>query len=181
MAITTMTTDDLTYEEWLETWAPSPHLQHSCLPSNLFDPYAMDRLQQDVEAMGDVPRVAKVQGTYNAMTEDESQTRRLDYLQQHQKDWSQDFWERMLEKAVRADRLAAFVKGMAEDWVQGYAVRQKSRAMLALKASIRAHDRLVHRETAGQFVIDDRDSGFAPLFDVNETASLFQVNMDMLS
>lgn len=176
-----MPNDNRTYEEWLENWTPSRHLQHACLPANLDDPYAINRLREDVEAEGDVPRFAKSPGTYNAAPDDEALARQLGFLQKHQAAWSQDFWGRMVSKGVRTDRLTTFINGMAEDWVKRYAVRQKSPVMLALKASIQAHDRFVHRGMAGHYVIDDSDFGVPPLFDCVETAQLFQVNMDILS
>lgn len=176
-----MAIDDRSYDEWLEDWKPSLHLLQACLPANLDDPYATHRLLQDVEAEGDVPRHTKASGVYNGMPDDEALVRRLGFMQEHQTAWSQDFCGRMVSKGVRQDRLTTFVKGMAEDWVKGPSVRQKSPLMLALKASIQAHDRLVHPETAGRYVIDDGDFGVEPLFNPQEVALLFQVNMDILS
>jgi hypothetical protein len=176
-----MTTVNCSYEEFLETWIPSRHLMQACLPSNLGDPVAEHRLMQDIEAVGDVPRALKQPHTYNSMADDEAQIRRLDYLKDHQADWAIDFHERMSNKGVREDRLATFIEGIARDWVKGYDIRQKSTLMLAIKASIQAHDRRMHLSTAGKYVIDDGDFGVDPLFDEVETAILFQTNQEIFS
>jgi hypothetical protein len=176
-----MTAIDCTYEEFLETWTPSRHLMQACLPSNLGDPVAEHRLMQDFEAIGDVPRVLKQPGTYNSMDDGEAQIRRLEYLKDHQADWSADFYERMINKGVRADRLITFIECIARDWVQSYSIRQKSASMLAIKASIQAHDRRMHKSTAGKYVLDNGDFKVDPLFDESETSMLFQVNQEILS
>lgn len=86
----------------------------------------------------------------------------------------------MASHGVRPERLEAFIDGMANTWTRGLAVRQQSPLMQAIKASIQAHDRFFHRETAGRFVIDDGDFGSNPLFDAMETAHLFQTNSEIL-
>ena len=172
---------NLTLEEFLDSWEPSPHLEQACLPQNLDDPVAIDRLTQDVEAVGDVPRVVKVTGTYNGLEDQEAQTRRLDFLEEHQPEWSDDFRKRMIAKGVDSGRLDTFIDGMANVWVKGPAVRQKSTLMLSIKASIQAHDRYLYQAATGKFVIDDGNFGAKPLFDWMEVCQLFQTNMEILS
>lgn len=175
-----MHADPDSYDDYLDTWSPSPHLLQACLPPNIGDPYALDRLHRDVEAVGDVPRETKVPGTHNRMTEPEEQIRKLQFLQSSQAGWASDFRERMLGRGVRADRLDSFIDAMANTWILGKSTRQQSDVMLRIKSSIQAHDRFYHRQTAGKFVKDDGDFGVEPLFDARETEALFQTNSDIL-
>ena len=175
-----MPSDHDSYDVFLETWQPSRHLEHACLPSYIDDLGAQERLMQDIEAVGDVPRMKKHAAGYNGMQDDEAHLRRLAFLQEHQHDWAADFGERMISYGVRAERLETFIDGMANTWTRGFADRQQSPLMRSVKSSIQAHDRLLHQGTAGKFVIDDSDFGFEPLFDPKETAYLFLTNSEML-
>jgi hypothetical protein len=176
--MTSENNNDLDYDEWLETWKGSPHLDYACLDHNLIDPYAHARLLADVEAKGDVPRAVKLPGLVD-MDDDEVLIRRREFLESRRNDWSHDFLER-IAPLVDPNRLRTFLDAMAQVWVLPGAHRQQSTVMRKIKASIQAHDRTYHSDTAGRFVIEDEVFNVDPLFQPHEVAGLLEVNRQML-
>ena len=172
--------NDISYEEWLETWEGSSHLDYACLDQNLSDPYAYSRLLGDIEAKGDVPRAKKNPGHVD-IDADEAVIRKLQFFESRRQEWSDDFMWRMDEAQVDQSRLTTFLDAMARVWVQSGTNRQQSQVMRRIKASIQAHDRLKHCDVvAGRFVIEDGDFNADPLFEPQDMAKLFEVNRQML-
>jgi hypothetical protein len=176
----TVAPDDITYDQFLDTWVGTRHLEHATLRPNLFDPLAQARLLADVAGATEVPRNVKVTGTYNEMTDEEEALRHLEFFRSHQSSWAEEFRERLVEDGVRSDRVDTFINAMARHWVDGSGRRQGAREMRALKTSIGLHDRKFHPDHAGQFVLNGFDESIEPLFDPEEMWTIFEVNTRML-
>ncbi len=172
--------ENITYEQFLDTWEPSRHLEHATLDSNLFDPLAQARLYGDVEGVGEVTRNVKEPKTYNSMTPAEEVLRHLDFFRVNQESWASEFYDRLIEAGVGKDRINIFIKSMAEHWVDGSKRRQDAPEIRALKASIRLHDQTYHSYHAGRFVINADVDVSEPLFSPEEMSMIFEVNSGML-
>jgi len=170
----------ITYEQFLDTWKPTRHLEHASLNSNLFDPLAQARLHADVECAPEVPRNVKSGRGYNGIDPVEVALRHLEYFRTHQPSWSKEFRERLLDDGVRRERVDTFIGAMAQEWVDGSNRRQGAPQMLALKTSIGLHDRKRYPDDAGKFVIQGFDESIEPLFTLPEMICLFEVNSRLL-
>lgn len=168
------------YDVFLENWVPSPLLNHTTLDSNLFDPLAQLRLQSDTTVAGDVPRTANSLGTKKSITEQERDVRLFEFFERSRYSESEEFRERLLGAGIATCKVDAFIKAMSQDWVDGRKRRQHSPMMERIKASIQKHDRLMHTNQAGKFVINHVPDHIVPLFGVLEMISIFRINEDMV-
>jgi len=168
------------YDVFLENWASSPLLNHATLDSNLFDPLVQLRLQSDTTAAGEVPRATNILGTKKSITEQERDVRRFEFFEQSRSSESEEFRERLLGAGIDTSKVDAFIKAMAQDWVDGRKRRQHSPTMERIKASIQQHDRALHANQAGKFVINHVPDYIDPIFDEFEMKSIFRINEDMI-
>lgn len=173
-------TEDTTYEQFLDTWEGTRHLEHATLDAYLFDPLAEHRLFADVAVSSEVPRYIKTPGSYNGMSAVEQALRHMQFFREQQPLWAREFRERLLDDSVRSDRVDAFLTAMSSLWVDGSNRRQGAPEMQALKASIGWHDRKYAARYAGKFVIRPFDETIEPLFEPREIAKIFEVNSNML-
>lgn len=169
---------DLDYDEFLDTWEETDLLRHVTRDPNLFDPYAQQQLLDDVSGAGAITRLVRSKG-YNRMSAEEAKVRRLDYFEERQAAWSQDFRQRLLDEGVREDRVDIFLHAMSTIWTDG-AARQLAPEMQRLKSAIHQHDLRFHQRHAGQFVLSWPDPACEPLFDLGEMRTVFEVNQRML-
>lgn len=167
------------YDIFLDTWEPSELLNYVTLDSNLFDPLAEDRLKADEEGVGQVERTPYVQGI-KLMTEREEMLRKFDYFKSSQLAWSDDFRERLINSGLDEEKVDCFIRSFASHWVDGSDRRQSSPEMLAIKASIRDHDRHFHSAYAGQFVLTPVPEHVEPMFGPLDMQTIFRTNCDFL-
>lgn len=174
-----MNTERDDFDVFLETWEPSELLNYATLDSNLFDPFAEDRLLADMKGTGLVQRTAYVEGP-KRIARRERQLRNFDYFKLKQKEWSEDFRSRLISRGLDEAAVRLFVRSFAKDWIDGSSRRQKSSVMMAIKASIRDHDRHYHNKYADQYVLKSLPDSVAPLFCPEEMRVIFQTNCDLL-
>jgi hypothetical protein len=167
------------YDVFLDTWQPSERLEHATLPSNLFDPLAQTRLLEDSTGAAKLDRTPYQPGP-KVLGDCEKQLRAYAFFETNQSVWSADFRDRVLEEGVNSAKFDQFVHCFATHWVDGATRRQASREMMAIKASIRDHDRQYHRKHADRYVISRVPDNVAPLFDARETQVIFRVNEHLL-
>jgi hypothetical protein len=167
------------YDIFLDTWQPSERLLLSTLPHNLSDPFTRQRLLADSTGAALAERAAFAPGP-KVMDGDEFAARASDFFEDHQSKWSEEFRDYVLDKGVPPAKLETYLVSFATSWVDGRKRRQDSPEMLAIKASIREFDRLVHPKQFGRFVINGVDEGIAPLFTPEEMAAIFQANNGLL-
>ena len=136
------------YDLFLDTWEPSNLLKYSTLSSNLYDPFIHDRLIVDPSAKGEVERTPFLPGV-KLMTEEEARLRKFDFLKSNQDNWSDDFRARLLDEGLDEESVDSFIHSFSTLWIDGSNLRQSSPEMLAIKASIRDHDRFFHSQHAG--------------------------------
>lgn len=164
---------------FLDTWEPSELSHYVALDSNLYDPVAEARLMADQSAVGRVQRTPFVLGT-KLMTEHEEQLRKFSYFKTNQESWSEDFRTRLIDNGLDEEKVDAFIRSFATIWIDGSNRRQSSPEMLAIKASIRDHDRFFDSAHAGKYVLTTIAEDVEPLFSPIEMRAIFQVNCDLI-
>ena len=167
------------YDVFLDNWEPSEILEHATLASNLHDPFALARLLEDSTGAANLTRIAFVGGT-KMMTDVEEQLRKYKFFEAHHASWSEHFRDQVISKGVDAANFDQFVHCFATDWVDGQRRRQDSLEMMAIKASIRDHDRQYHGKHAGRFVLSPVADNVTPLFAPWEMAVIFEENSGLL-
>ncbi len=168
------------YAIFLETWEPGEGLIHATLPQYINDGFNQARLFRDSSGDAPIDRASYVKGA-KVMCADELIIRGFEFFQQNQTEWSARFREEVLEKGVPLEKLEKFLKAFAESWVDGFARRQNSDDMLAIKASIRDFDRLCHGSNAGKYVKNSIHDSVQALFTPTEMCAIFEVNYRFIS
>lgn len=134
---------------------------------------------EDQSAVGRVRRTLFEPGT-KLMTEDEEKLRKFAFFKSNQDNWSEDFRTRLVDEGLDEEKVDSFIRSFATHWIDGSYRRQLSPEMLAIKASIRDHDRFFHSAYAGQYVLTQVPGHFEPLFSPIEMQSIFQINCNLL-
>lgn len=174
-----MSNDHDEYDVFLDNWEPSETLEHASLETNLHDPVAHARLIEDSTGDAELARTEFVTGV-KVMSEAERKLRKYDFIEAHQAEWSSHFRDYVLEEGVDENKFGQFVHCFATLWVDGKSRRQGSPEMMAIKASIRDHDRRYHPENAGRFVLTAIADDTAPLFEFCEMEVIFRANERLL-
>ena len=167
------------YEVFLDTWMPSERLVHASLPHNVSDPLIGEQLILDSTGDARVLRTVYAPGP-KELADEEWATRAFEFFADRQAAWSRDFEDVVTSRGVPGSKFDPFVKAMAADWVDGKARRQKSPAMLSIRASVRDHDLHFHRSTAGRFTLLPVADGVCALFEPEEMEIIFETNESLL-
>ena len=167
------------YEVFLDTWKPGALLRYASLPSNLHDPFITEQLVEDSSGAADVARTPWAEGT-KLMTPQEERARCYEFFELHQADWAADFRGRLLSEGISQAKYDKYVDCFCRLWIDGFANRQNSNDMMAIKASIRDHDRRYYPQAAGKFVMNEIPGSIAPYFDPAEMKLIFEVNSSLL-
>lgn len=114
------------------------------------------------------------------MDASESRARLYTFFEEQQDKWAADLRDYLLHHDVAERKIDAYTESFVQHWVDGRRRRQDSAEMLAIKASIRDHDRELHPETAGKFVINPVDASIQPLFTLEEMAIVFEANSGLI-
>ena len=167
------------YDAFLENWEPSELLDHASLPQNLDDPYSRDLLLGDMTGEAGVTRTTYQHGT-KLMGDDEKRARAYDFFAKHQREWSKGLREYVLERGVPVAKFNVYARAFATDWVDGAKRRQHSPEMLAIRASVRDHDRGFHRHAAGKYVRFPVADAVETLFTPTEMEVIFEANSGLV-
>jgi hypothetical protein len=167
------------YDIFLDNWQPSQLSDFVSLESNLFDPLAQQELLNDITADGTVQRTLKVNGTRNNMSAEETDIRKLDFFEEQQPLWSDEFRTRLIDEGLQATAVDRYIKTFNCIWTHSKS-RQTHPDVLAIKAAISCHDRFYTPHTAGAFVKSAVPASTAALFHPQEMAIVFSVNMKMI-
>jgi hypothetical protein len=167
------------YDVVLQTWKPGALLNHSVLPQNLNDPFSRERLTADSTGEANVER-AEFQSGDKVMSEQELAARAFGYFESHQSKWAAGLRDYVIEQGLSNEKFDRYAESFATSWVDGFARRQNSAEMLAIKASIREFDRTFNRPKAGRFVLEPVADDVDPLFTPVEMRILFSANSGLL-
>lgn len=167
------------YDVFLQTWKPSALLNHSVLPQNLDDHFSRERLTADSTGEADVER-AEFQPGDKVMSEQELAARAFGYFESHQPKWAAGLRDYVIEQGLSKEKFDRYAESFATSWVDGFARRQNSAEMLAIKASIRDFDRAFKRLPAGRYVLEPVAADIDPLFTPDEMSILFSANSGLL-
>ena len=167
------------YSVFLESWEPRERLEYACLAHNQSDPVVQHRLLIDSGA-GDPLERATYEPGYKVMSRSELDARHYAFFEDHQDEWSGHLRDYLEERGIPTFKIDIYVSSFANLWVDGRRRRQDSPQMMAIKASIRDHDREFHPKTAGQYVINSIDPSIDPLFTLDEMATVFEANRGLI-
>jgi hypothetical protein len=167
------------YDVFLETWKPSERLLYAELSQNQADPIAQDRLLMDSTGAAPLERTAYAPGL-KVMDDKERRARLYSFFQERQDKWAAEFRDYLLSYEIPNEKIDAYEVGFAQHWVDGLKRRQDSVEMLAIKASVRDHDRAFHTKLAEQFVINSVDPAVQPLFTPEEMMIVFEANRGLI-
>lgn len=167
------------YDVFLDTWEPSPQLRHATSDAYLSDPVVRERLLKGDDDPDAVTRAAWSGGP-KVMDADEHVVRQADYFADMQPKWSADYRDLLLSNGVPTAKIGLIEEAFRSDWVDGYARRQNTPTMMALKASIRDFDRLCQRSAAGKYVLNPVPETVQALLTPEQTRALFEANSNLL-
>jgi len=167
------------YDVFLDNWEPSEMLRHATLESNLQDPLAQARLVDDSSGAAELTRTAFAPGL-KGMSDAERRLRKFTFFETRHDEWSSHFNDYVISAGVDEKKLEQFIHCFANIWVDGKSRRQGSPEMMAIKASIRDHDRHFYTTHADQFVLTPVANEIAPLFEIAEMEVIFRANERLL-
>lgn len=167
------------YDVFLENWCPSELFQHATLPQNLGDPYLKQRLFEDSTGQAKVERAGFKPGK-KVMSVDELTSRGLEFFQDNQERWAEEFRDYVLHKDIPPKKIDTYVSGFANLWIDGRSRRQDSSEMLAIKASIQRFDQFYYPTEIKEYVINSVDGSIPPLFSIEEMAIIFEANSGLI-
>lgn len=165
------------YDVFLEQWVPSERLIHATLPQHVEDPWLTQELFEGDG--GDLVQRTPWTGGTKRMLLQEERARRYDFFIDRQPKWSAHFVDQLLSFGMSGAKVDHLVHCFRTLWVDG-ARRQTSSEMMAIKASIQAHDQATHRLTAGSYVKNEIPSSIAPCFTVSDVDAIFRANSCLL-
>ncbi|MBV1825296.1 hypothetical protein [Komagataeibacter oboediens] len=167
------------YDVFLGNWEPGERLRYSILPQSIADPVVREQLLSDSSGEAPLERTAFSPGL-KVMDGSESNTRLFTFFEDRQEKWAEEFRDYLLSRGITVAKIDVYNESFAQHWVDGRKRRQDSAEMLAIKASIRDHDLKFHRQTSGQFVINQMVSASTPLFTPDEMAIVFEANQGLI-
>lgn len=168
------------YDVFLETWEPGERLNYALLPQNQADPLAQQRVVEDSTGAAPLERTPFSRGD-KLMSAIELRERMFEYFEENHDRWAEEFRDYLLSREIRSEKIDAYNVSFAEHWVDGRKRRQDSPEMLAIKASIKAHDAAAYRTLANPYVLEELDpTTEAPLFTPEEMASIFDANRGLI-
>lgn len=167
------------YDVFLENWGPNEILEHACLPANLHDPLAAARLIADSSAVGKLERTPFATGS-KKMTDIDAWSRRSDFIQKNRRNWAKHFRDHALSAGLNQRKYAVYRRAFATHWIDGMRRRQDSEVMMAIKASIRDHDKFFYPKKAGKHVLTAISDDVKALLNPEEMKTIFDANEAML-
>lgn len=168
------------YDVFLDSWQPSNSLTYGTLEHYLSDPFSFHRVLDDTSASAPVLREQNAKGTKKEMSAGEISARGVSFFKDRQECWAAHFRNYVLSKDVPETKLDAYLEGVKNLWIDGRSTRQNSKEMLALKASIQAHDRSFYPVSTQQFVLNSVCDTVSPLFNCMEMKVIFEANSGLI-
>lgn len=166
------------YDVYLNSWVPSPQLEHATLDTYVGDPLMQHRLLHNYDPNA-VTRDAWFSGP-KTMEVNEEATRRVEYFAEMQPKWSAHFRDLVLANGVPSDKFDLIEAAFREDWVDGFARRQNTHTMMGIKASIRDLDRHQYPSGAGKYVLKQIPDTVEALLAPEQTQALFDANSNLI-
>jgi hypothetical protein len=164
------------YEKWFDDEVSkiekSELIQLATLKKYLNDPAAAERFL-DAAAAGEttIPRTPNYKGI-KKIDPREFSTNGYEFFAAHHADWAADF-EGRLKSVMDDSKVDKFLDSVRGLWVDGYTKRQHDPFFVALKASIREHDRAFFRHRT-VFVEERAPADAAPFFTPDEMHVVFE-------
>lgn len=167
------------YDVFLDTYEPSRQLRHATLDAYLNDPVMRQRLLDGGDDPEAIARTAWGPGT-KVMDAEESIARLADFFEDVQPKWAEHFHDLVLSNGFPEEKLEQIEEAFRTDWIDGLSRRQSSDTMMALKASIRDHDRERFKARAGRYVLNSVPDDVDALLTPGQVRILFEANSNLL-